>query len=91
MNTPIDFTFFCTASDYPKFFALFKNDLPPTYAEFVAAVDASIKNSMEQVTVKKAYVSFDEFLAFCAKKGEAPNIELLGRCAFLASGRNGQG
>jgi hypothetical protein len=42
MGDPINFTFFCTARDYPQFRALLQNDLPPTYDEFVALTNKRI-------------------------------------------------
>lgn len=75
MSDPVKFIFFCSEADYPKFLAIVPNDFPPTYQQFVARVDQSIKNRMEQVTVVKTNVGFDEFMAFCAKSGKEPNYD----------------
>jgi len=79
--------FCCSEADYPKFLALFPENFPPSYREFVALVDQRIKNREEQLTILKAYVGFDEFLAFCASEGHKPNYEALDVCSFRAWGK----
>lgn len=86
---PVQFAFFCVEGDYPKFLTLFPEKFPPTYREFVVAVDQSIANQMEQVTIKKTNVGFDEFLSFCERRKEVPNYSALIACTFHAWGRNG--
>ena len=88
MNEPVKFEFFCVESDYPKFVALFPDELPPTYAQFVARVDQSIKQRMENLTVEKATVSYVEFIAECERRKEAPNYKLVCLIAFQVWGVN---
>lgn len=88
MNSPVPWIFFCTEADYPKFLALLPNIFPPTYREFVANVDQRIANVMEQYTIVKTNVGFDEFVVFCSQKGKVPNYDSLLSCTFHAGGRN---
>ena len=88
MGDPIDFIFFCSAADYPKFLALLPDHLPTSYSEFIARVDKHIEKSKEQVTIHKTNVGFDEFIAFCTKSGHVQNYESLVLCAFLTRGAN---
>ena len=88
MSEPIPWVFFCSETDYPKFLALLKGKLPPTYREFVAAVDQRIADVMEQRTIVKTNVGFEEFLAFCAKERKPPDYNALLSCTFVAWGRN---
>ena len=88
MNDPVKFEAFFTEADYPEFVALFPDELPPTYDEFVARVDQRIKEMMEHVTIEKATVSYAEFIAECTRREEPPNYEIVHRIAFRVWGRN---
>lgn len=55
MGNTVDFRFFCSALDYPKFRALLQVHFPPTYDELVARKDQGIKDAMEIVIVKKSH------------------------------------
>ncbi|MBI3375945.1 MAG: hypothetical protein HY017_29860 [Betaproteobacteria bacterium] len=90
MNDPIPWTFFCTETDYPKFLPFLPSNAPSTYADFVSRVDKGVEDVMEQLTVVKTNVGFDEFLAFCAERGKKPDYDTLLACTFQAWGRNGQ-
>ena len=75
MGNPVDFTFFCSTLDYPKFRALLQDHFPPTYDEFVARKDQGIKDAMEIVIVKKSHarilrvvrLNFLSFILICKK------------------------
>ena len=90
MNEPIPWIFFCTETDYPKFFSLLSDIFPPTYGEFIAGIDKSIADVMEQYTIVKTNVGFEEFIAYCAVSGKEPNYDSLLSCTFQAWGRNWQ-
>ena len=88
MIEPVKFIFFCSETDYPKFLALLPEHFPPTYEQFVTAVNQCIKNRLEQVTVEKTNVGMDEFLKFCEKTGKSPDYQALVACTFETWGRN---
>jgi hypothetical protein len=87
MNEPVRFEFSCTEGDYPQFQSILPGAFPPTYAEFAALVDERIRKKLEQVTVTKVNVRPEEFLAYCQQRREAPSLQALDRCAFLAWGK----
>ena len=87
MSEQVPFVFFCSEIDYPKFRSILPNDLPATYKEFVAGVDKGINDAMEDITITKTYVGPDEFISYCAERGEIPSCDALVRCTFFAWGR----
>jgi hypothetical protein len=88
VNEPVKFEPFFTETDYPKFVALFPDELPSTYNEFVTRIDKRLEQRMEQLSVEKATVGYVEFIAECERRGEIPNYELIYKLAFLVWGRN---
>lgn len=69
----ISYTFFVSATEYPKLRAACPEDFPFDYAEFCARVERSVKDAAaENVVVEKVYVSVAKFLAWCAESGVQP-------------------
>jgi hypothetical protein len=69
----ISYTFFVSATEYPKLQAACPEDFPFDYGEFCARVDRSIRDAAaENVVVEKVYVSVENFLAWCAESGVRP-------------------
>ena len=87
MSEPVKFEFFCSETDFPKYATLLPGAFPPTYIDFVTRANQRIERSMEQVTVEKVTVPYEEFEAYCADRKAVPSYELLVRCTFLAWGR----
>ncbi|MDP1717566.1 MAG: hypothetical protein Q8L40_05775 [Burkholderiales bacterium] len=69
----ISYAFFVTEAEYPSLQAACPGDFPPSYAEFCASVDRSIREMADTVALEKVYVRVDEFLAWCAEASLRPN------------------
>jgi hypothetical protein len=69
----ISYTFFVSATEYPKLQAACPEEFPFDYAEFCARVERSIRDAAAgNVVVEKVYVSVEKFLAWCAEAGVQP-------------------
>lgn len=80
----ISYTFFVSATEYPKLQAACPGEFPFDYAEFCARVERSIKEGVaENVVVEKVYVSVEKFLAWCAETNVKPGNLSRARYATL--------